>query len=229
MNRALTTKMITAWDASAEDDAQNEPSMLTNMHAAKMPKPPRPMEPNASRNGSGAAGRDAWSAEAKARVSDQARQSSAPLTSGNAETSTIDAPCGAAMAAIDSNAATNADAGAHDSTASCGKRAYSWPHITHMSALPAPVSTADTANKNGVAAKPYACRNSIGVVTVTAKGAATTSARQFVGGPSRRSAATMTTSDTTAEPTGSTLNARRRAAPPPIASTTMDNPSMDPE
>lgn len=45
MNRALTTKMITAWDASAEDDAQNEPSMLTNMHAAKMPKPSRPMEP----------------------------------------------------------------------------------------------------------------------------------------------------------------------------------------
>ena len=98
-----------------------------------------------------------------------------------------------------------------------------------MSALPAPVSTADTANKNGVAAKPYAGRNSIGVVTVTAKGAATMSARQFVGGPSRRSAATMTTNDTTAEPTGSTLIARRRATPPPIASTTMDSPSMDPE
>ena len=29
------------------------------------------------------------------------------------------------MVAIDSSAATNADAGAHDSTASCGKRAYS--------------------------------------------------------------------------------------------------------
>ena len=133
------------------------------------------------------------------------------------------------MVAIDSSAATNADAGAHDSTASCGKRAYSWPHITHISALPAPVKIADTANKSGVAAKPHTGRNSIGVATATANGAATTSARQFVGGPSRRSAATMTINDTTAEPTGNTLTARRRATPPPIASTTMDNPSMDPE
>ena len=92
MNRALTTKMITAWDASAEDDAQNEPSMLTNMHAAKMPKPPRPMEPNASRNGSGSAGRDAWSAEAEALTSGQTCQSNTPLISGYIETSAIDAP-----------------------------------------------------------------------------------------------------------------------------------------
>ena len=134
------------------------------------------------------------------------------------------------MAAIDSSAATNADAGAHDSTASCGKRAYSWPHITHISALPAPVKIADTANKSGVAAKPYTGRNSIGVATATANGAAKPRAlRQFVGGPSRRSAATMTISDTTAEPTGNTLTARRRATPPPIASTTMDDPSMDSE
>ena len=100
MNRALTTKMVTAWDASAEDDAQNEPSMLTNMHAAKMPKPSRPMEPNASRpmepnasrNGSGSAGRDAWSAEAEALTSGQTCQSNTPLISGYIETSAIDAP-----------------------------------------------------------------------------------------------------------------------------------------
>lgn len=136
---------------------------------------------------------------------------------------------GATMTASDSSAAMTADAGGHDSMASCDNLAYSWPHISHISPLPAPVATAAATNSNDDSSASGAGTSSTGVAAAATRGAPTMILRLAVGGPRRFSAATAMISVATALPTGSTLSSSSVGPPPVCCLMVLASPSMDPE